>query len=286
LQARFSLCSCGGEAGAVEGNLTDYYPLHRRGGNYLWLVAPPTHHSGSWLQFIAPIQTTLNGPSNAVGGLENSARSVVDLNTEVLFLRGEVARLEQEAVRNAELERENQQLREALNLKSAYPDWEYLEASVVATDPANLVRALTINKGSKDGVKEGMTVVTPAGLVGRVTKVTPVAAKVLLLTDSSSSVTSMIQNSRAVGVVNGERAEYLQMSYIPQAETVRSGDKAVTSGLGGIYPPGILIGNVVSVSKKDTDMFQEARIDPAVKTDNLEKVLIITNHIPVKLDLN
>lgn len=238
----------------------------------------------SWV--LTPVQSMISGPSAATGGFVSAIQMAGSLRDENAHLREEVGRLEQEVARLIELEREVEELRKYLDLQAAFPDFQFIEAGVIAADPSNLVRAITINRGSDHGVKEGMTVMTPAGLVGRVTKVSPVAARVLLVTDISNSVTAIVQGSRANGVVSGERTQYLTMRYISQSFDVYVGEKVITSGLGGIYPPGILIGEVVAVSKKDTDVFQEARVEPAVKLDTLERVLIISNHVPVKLDTN
>lgn len=238
----------------------------------------------SWV--LTPVQSVVTGPSSATGSFVSAIQMAGGLRDENEYLREEVGRLNQEVARLIELERENQELREYLNLKAAFPDFEFIEAGVIASDPSNLVRAITVNRGSDQGIKEGMTVITPAGLVGRVTKVSPVAARVLLLTDIGNSVTAIVQDSRANGVVSGERTQHLAMHYISQSYDVYVGEKVITSGLGGIYPPGILIGEIVAVSKKDTDVFQEALVEPAVEFDALERVLVISNYVPVKLDTN
>jgi rod shape-determining protein MreC len=133
-----------------------------------------------------------------------------------------------------------------------------------------------------------MTVMTPRGLVGKIVQLGHNAVKVLLLIDSGSSVNAMIQRSRAGGVVYGQRGPTgttpLVMRFIPQGEEIKPGDRVITSGLGGIFPPGIAIGQVAQVRQKDTDMFQEATIEPFVDFARLETVLVVTNHQPVRLD--
>ncbi len=237
--------------------------------------------AASWV--LSPVQWVMSGPAAGIGAFVYAFGEASEVRQDNLRLQEEVGRLQQETARLAELEREVEDLRQYLGLKEAFADFQFIEAGVIGSDPSNLVRAITINRGTDQGVKEGMTVVTPAGLVGRVVKVSPVAARVLLLTDISNSVTAIAQDSRAHGVVNGERTQYLTMKYISQSYDLRVGEKVITSGMGGIYPPGILIGDIVSVSKKDTDIFQEARIQPIVPFGSLERVLVITNHVPVKL---
>jgi rod shape-determining protein MreC len=235
-------------------------------------------------RLFTPVQWAISGPANGVGGFIDTVRTAGELRDENVRLRDEIGKLKQDAAKITELERDNQQLREDTGLKAAFPDFQFIEAAVVATDPSNLAQAVTINRGSDEGIKVGMTVITPAGLVGKIIKVSPGAAKVLLVTDSSNSVTALVQESRANGVVNGERTQKLRMRYLDQAVTINLGDKVITSGIGGVYPPGILIGEVSEVNKKDTDIFQEAVISPAVELGSLEKMLVIINHVPVKLD--
>src|SRR5207245_2213001 len=129
----------------------------------------------------------------------------------------------------------------------------------------------------------GMTVVTPRGLVGQVIEVTPNTSKVLLITDVSSSVDALVQSNRAKGVVNGSRTANLTMTYIPQREKIQTGDRIVTSGLGGVYPSGVLVGMVTDVRQNDVDLFQDALVEPAVDFGRLEEVMIIVNHLPTTL---
>ena len=95
---------------------------------------------------------------------------------------------------------------------------------------------------------------------------------------------ALLQDSRSRGVVNGSQTGQLAMRYIAQGDVIRSGDRVLTSGLGGNFPPGLLIGNVVDVRQKDVDMFKEARIEPAIDFGRIEEVLVITNFVPMKLD--
>jgi rod shape-determining protein MreC len=145
-----------------------------------------------------------------------------------------------------------------------------------------------IDRGGRDGLVDGMTVMTPRGLVGKVVRLGPNAARVLLVTDPSSSVNAMVQRSRAKGVVYGQRgaagSTQLVLRFVPQGEEMRVGDRVITSGLGGIFPEGIAIGQVAQVRQQGTDMFQEATVEPLVDFGRMEMVFVITNHVPVKLD--
>ena len=159
---------------------------------------------------------------------------------------------------------------------------------MIGYDASNLVRSAVLDRGSRDGLVDGMTVMTPRGLVGKVVRLGPTAARVLLVTDPGSSVNAMVQRSRAKGVIYGQRGtaggSQLVLRYVPQGEEIKPGDRVITSGLGGIFPEGIAIGQVSQVRQQGTDMFQEATVEPFVDFARVESVFVITNHVPVKLD--
>jgi rod shape-determining protein MreC len=128
-----------------------------------------------------------------------------------------------------------------------------------------------------------MPVVTDQGLVGLVTEATPNASKVLLITDASSAVNVRLQESRAEGVLIGQQSGELRLLYITQDVEMKSGDRIITSGLGGQFPPGIVVGTVASVRRRINDVAQEADVRSAIDFNRLETVLIITNFRPPEL---
>jgi len=244
---------------------------------------------GIVLDAFAPIQDLITSSYQDVTGTGGRTVPTIDqLVQENERLRAENDRLAQDAVRAPELQRENDELRDLLGLRRAGAPWQWLPGRVIASDPSNLVRSIDVEVPTTDGLVENMTVMTARGLVGKITKLGRNAVRVLLVTDSTSSVNAMVQRSRARGVVYGVRGapgtSQMVMRYIPQGEEIKAGDRIVTSGLGGIFPEGIAIGQVAEVRQSATDMFQEATIDPFVDFGRLEMVLVITNHRPVKLD--
>jgi rod shape-determining protein MreC len=234
--------------------------------------------------FSGTAQVAVSAPGQLIASLRGGLESPSDLKKENADLKAENERLRTETLDVGELRLENQQLREQLSVKRERPDFQLTSARVVGYDANPLVRSITIDIGTRDGIAAGMTVITGDGLVGRVLRVGPTTSRVLLCTDVSSSINALLQDSRARGVVNGSQTGQLLMRYIGQGDIVRSGDKVLTSGLGGNFPPGILIGNVLDVRQKDVDMFKEARIEPSVDFERLEVVLVITNFQPTKLD--
>jgi rod shape-determining protein MreC len=142
---------------------------------------------------------------------------------------------------------------------------------------------LLLNKGTNDGITRNMPVVTDQGLVGLVTETTANASKVLLITDAASAVNVRLQDSRAEGVMIGQESGELRLLYITLDVEMKSGDRIVTSGLGGTFPAGIVVGSVASVRKRTNDVAQEADVKSAVDFNRLETVLIITNFTPPEL---
>lgn len=235
------------------------------------------------LQLLAPVQGWLAGGLAEVQGTLEALAELGTLRQRIAELERERDALGAEIVRLREIEGEYVLLREQLGYQQAHPQLDLLPAEVVGYDPTNLLRFLIINKGRQDGVQAEMTVVTPRGLVGRITTVGPNWARVLLITDVSSSVNAMVQRSRTTGVVQGLIGGRLVMRYIPQGESVQVGDLILTSGLGGNFPKGLLIGRVTEVRQKDIEMFQEAEVQSAVNFNRLEQVMIVRNFTPTEL---
>jgi rod shape-determining protein MreC len=145
------------------------------------------------------------------------------------------------------------------------------------------LRYVIINIGSNDGILAGMPVVTDKGLVGRVDAVIAEAARVQLVTDSASAVNVTLQESSTEAMLVGSITGDLSLDMISQDATVQVGDIVLTSGLGGSYPPNLLVGQVINVRKLDYELFQQASIQPNVDYDRLQFVLIITNFKPVDI---
>ncbi len=189
-----------------------------------------------------------------------------------------------------EIEIENANLRDLLNLKDQSPEVlgpqaDLLFAEVIGRDPSNLLHYLTIDRGSQDGLKPGMPVITARGLVGQIREVRPNSAKVVLLTDPSSSVNALVQRSRATGMVEGQPGPSLVMRYLPQTDGVaQAGDLVLTSGLGGHFPRRLLIGEIVEVRRSDVEMFQEARLRAAVDPNRLEMVIVVRYFTPIGVE--
>jgi rod shape-determining protein MreC len=232
-----------------------------------------------------PFLILANGVGKQVSTILGTARDLTTLRTINQQLKSRVDTLTIDNSRLKEVETENQQLRELLKFRQLNPTYDFrggqVIARVISQGQSNYLSSLSIDLGTRHGIARGMPVVTEQGLVGRVDKVGPNSATVLLMIDPSSGVQALVKRSRAVGVVNGRAGGQPVMEYIPQDADISVGDEVITSGLGGTFPKNLTIGQIVEVNRHDYDMYQEAVIRPTVNFDRLEFVLVITNFQPL-----
>ncbi len=139
---------------------------------------------------------------------------------------------------------------------------------------------ITIDRGTDDQVREGMPVVGPAGLLGQTVDVTAHSARVRLITDPDSGVAAMLQSERAEGIVSGSIDGKLTMDFVSTDTTVRAGDVVITSGIGGVYPKGLIVGEVTSVRKTPSDLYQNIELVPSGQIAGLEEVLVLIGVVP------
>jgi rod shape-determining protein MreC len=173
-----------------------------------------------------------------------------------------------------EARRENQRLETLLGLRETIP-FSYVAARVVGRDSTNWFYSLLIDRGSRHGVERHGAVVAPGGLVGQVVEVGPFSAQIQIITDPVSSVGVMLETSRVTGLLVGAQFGRLRIKYLPILTEVRVGEVVMTSGLGSVYPKGILVGKVVAVDKRIGALFQEATVEPSIDFSRLEEVLVL-----------
>jgi rod shape-determining protein MreC len=236
---------------------------------------------------LAPLQHGLNKGGGEAADFWERLRECERLQEENEQLREMVDFLTAENIGYQECKRERDELRELLGLGDRYPNLELLYAEVIGRDPGGLRQTLRVGWAPREDraivVREGMPVVSAAGLVGQVVQVYPNAADVLLITDINSRVSARIQNQdRPTGVVDGQwqAGTRLLMRFIPQGAVVNEDDWVVTSGLqlppfeDKAFPPDIPVGKVLQVEFA-ADMHQQAELLPAVDFDRLERVMIV-----------
>lgn len=232
-----------------------------------------------------PVQRILRQAGDDLRSMTGSVGDLATLRNRNAELEQRVAQLVVENLRLREVEAENVRLRGLLGFKKARPSYDYkgsqIVGRIVASEPNSAIQSIVIDLGESDGIRSGMPVVTERGLVGRITDVYDTASRVLLITDSNSSVNTMLQNARLRGILRGRAGQSPILDYLPQDKAVIVGDIVVTSGEGGNFPAGIPVGQVVEVQSNDVEMFQRAIVRTTVDFDTLETVLVVTNFVPI-----
>lgn len=230
-----------------------------------------------------PVESLLAQMTSGADGLFGAFGDVEALRQQNQDMRRQLDELTLVNVQRVELQQENERLRELLGFKQENPNFTLLVAQIVAVDePAriigrdvgSLVRGVRINQGRESGIEPGMSVITARGLVGQVVESGDRWSKVLLVTDESSHITALIQESRASGVVDGTGTGVV-MRLIPHEQRVEPGDVVLTAGLGGHFPRGLVIGVVESVRRSDINPWQEAVVRSTIEFDELEYVFVI-----------
>ena len=211
-------------------------------------------------------------------------RDIVALRQRNSELEAEVSRLQGQVIELQQRVDETEILAALVDFSRANPESTYIGAAVVGRDPSPFLHYIIINRGSNDSILRGMPVVTNQGLIGRVDAVIADAARVQLITDPASAINVRLQNADTDAVLIGSVTGDLSLEMISQDVTVEPGDVVLTSGLGGGYPPDLIVGQVLNVRKRDFELFQQATIQPAVDFARLEIVLVITNFRPVDIE--
>jgi len=236
------------------------------------------------LTAFSPLQNALTRITEPAADFISDVRRTDELSDENQALRAENERLNAEVARLREDETRLQQLAQLLQVKEANPDQQFLAANVFAREPSNVKEMVAIDRGKRDGVREGMVAVTEGGsLVGSITKVFDDYAWITLITDPNSAVSAMIQESRAQGVVSGSYSRRLTMEFVAQAAGVNEGDMVITSGVGGDFPPGLIIGRVSAVGSSRQEIFKDVTVEPLASLSRLETVLVLTSFTPLQL---
>jgi rod shape-determining protein MreC len=200
--------------------------------------------------------------------------NLVDVRRENLHLRDEIKELNTRIVTAGETTLANQRFEKLLGMKSTLKI-PTLPVSIVGEDVSSWFRTLLVDRGSSDGVAEGMAVVAADGVVGQIVKVAPVTSRVLLLTDHASGIAATIQRSRARGVVKGKGEGLCSLEFTTREEDVKVGDMVITSGIGGVFPKGVPIGEVTMVKRGEYGIFQTVTIRPSASISHLEEALVI-----------
>jgi rod shape-determining protein MreC len=228
---------------------------------------------------MSPLQQFTSYTADKVDELTGYFGDVKTLREENKKLKERVELLEDE-VRKLESYREkNEELKEALNIKEQFNDFEFCGADIIARDAGNWFNVFTINVGSKDGVSESDIVIAQNALVGRVMSADIMSSKVISIIDVDSTVSARIVRTRDLVVVKGDLKlkddGLCRIEYIEPHIDISVGDTIETSGLGGIYPKGIVIGEVKEVRQINNELNRYAIIEPAVDFKRIEEVYVL-----------
>jgi len=243
----------------------------------LWITARrySLHGSGGVaITLIAPFQKAVGGSIHFIRGLWGHYFFLATVAQENERLR---QALDQAVLRNnqfREIELSNRRLREFLNFQKTM-SLRVIAAEVIGRDPSPYFKTAVIDKGSAEGLQIGMPVVIPKGVVGQVIEVSAHFSKVLLIIDRNSAVDALVQRTRARGIVKGASTNRCTFEYVLRKHEIHIGDPVISSGLDGVYPKGLRVGEVSEVVKRSSGIFQEVAMTPFVDFEKLEEVLIV-----------
>lgn len=214
------------------------------------------------------------------------ANGLFDAKSENEKLKDELDHWRQLAIALQAAAQDNRMFREQLDYQdsSLFPeDYAFVHARVLTSPPAPYDRTITIAAGSNEGIAMQNAVITPDGLVGQVTKVSPNVSKVMLISDPESAVSAVDARHLATGglLEHGSGTDSVVLNRVSKDRKIESGDTIITAGSPGapllpsVYPRGVLIGTVTSVSRFDTDLFTQVQVEPFVDLNSLQSVIVL-----------
>ena len=232
---------------------------------------------------ITPVQQVFTKVGSGVSSFFGYFADVDELRKNNEELKSQIAELKREIRENERSKNENEELRNMLNLKSANPELDLVCAEIIARDPSNWYNTITLDKGTVEGVSINQPVITKGKvLVGRVSDVGTTWAEVTLITDPEHGAGVRIVRSDELAIIEGDgflaKDGNCKMSFISKNSNILAGDTIETSGLGGIYPKGLMIGKVVEISPEVQGISQYAVVKPEADVNNLRTVFVVTNN--------
>ena len=234
---------------------------------------------GVAMVIMAPFQRAFSWAGSQLIFVRDTVREISHLHEQNKQLREEVEILRAQNLTASEYASENQRLRNLLGYKQTAVQFDLVAASVIGRESASWSSVIVINRGTLDGVANNMAVVTEMGLVGHVKEAGVSSSKVQLLIDPRSSVGTLIQRpeSRVAGIVEGDvkNPSYPRMVNIPKDSDVKVDDMVVTSGFGGVYPKGLVVGKIIEMHNEEGGLLMYGVIDTSVDFQKLEDVAVI-----------
>ena len=221
-------------------------------------------------------------PVSMVVRFVDSVDNLINTHEENQHLKEKIDKIYELQVRVADLEAENGKMKQELNLTESLSEYTTVHATVIARNPDQWMESLVINVGANEGIQKNMSVMSGNGLIGRIIEVNPTSSKVLLLSNEQSNdgkvaASIQIKSGSANGIISGydrKTKEYL-MTQVDPTVSVAAGDLVQTSGLGGVTPSSLLIGEVTEAKMDDYGLFQTVRIKPAGEMTDIRFVTVI-----------
>jgi rod shape-determining protein MreC len=269
-----------------------YYDSGRRKNVYVWIVIlvivvgllnTPAFKGGRLLKASRSIATNVFYPFKLAGtglwvGTTHGVTGffhVKGVQKENEQLKADLEEMKAKLVLADDLTRENNSLREAMGFRSRYSGGRLIPAEIVGRTSSNWFEVIEINRGLADNVVPDTAVINHEGLVGRVFESTRFSSKVLLVTDPTSAISIIDPETGDMAIASGNTIGPLGIKYMPASADIKVNDRIITSGMSDIFPKGILVGTVKSVSKKDFDIFQKVDVQPAVNFSKLDKLFVV-----------
>lgn len=229
----------------------------------------------------APVQSLTSGLSGSITGFLDQFLRASEISQENEQLREENRKLIEQMVDYENYKHENESLKEQLGIQEENPQWETMTASVIGRDPSDQFYSFTIDKGTLDGVSYQDPVITADGLVGIVSEVGPVFAKVTTILDVRLNVACQDVRTQDVATISGDiemsQQGKCKMSLIPRESGIAKGDIVQTAGTSGLYPQGIVVGRVSDVGFEPQGTMMYAVVEPANDIKSIKDVVIITS---------
>lgn len=231
---------------------------------------------GSVLQ---PVQAFASRASDSIINFVETLLNTTDADLENQQLKIHVASLEQNLSEMDALRKENERLKQMLAFAQNTPELSYVTGAVIGRSPGIWFDTFTISVGRLQGVERNMPVVSPAGLLGRVSEVGATWCKVVALIDSSMNVSVLVDRTRDSGMIRGTLkagtgADTLELYYLPSDSDLLPGDRILTSGIGGLYPKGLNVGEVLTVSRAGESEYN-ATVRPTVDFKHIEEAMVV-----------
>ena len=241
------------------------------------VVLSAINDTGAW------VGRLFSEPVNVVVRFVNSVDTLINTFEENQQLKRSIDQVDQLQVRLEDLEAENEKMVQELDLKKVLSQFRTVSATVITRNPDQWMETMVINVGSNEGISEDMAVMSGKGMIGRIVEVNPSSSKVLLLTSQQSNVgkvSARVQigdGKSANGIVSSfdPKSGYFKMTQVDPNAQIKAGDRVISSGLGGIIPSTLLIGEVVNSKKDDYGLFQEVEIRPAGEMTDIRFVTVI-----------